>query len=94
MLLKYFQKKAHEIILVDISARNRNEIFDINLIKKIKNEIFVPLTIGGGINSLDDASKIIDQGVEKISLNTVLYKNPEIIEKIANKFEAKALLLA
>ena len=90
----FSEKKAHEIILVDISARNRNEIFDINLIKKIKNEIFVPLTIGGGINSLDDASKIIDQGVEKISLNTVLYKNPEIIEKIANKFGSQSVVVS
>ena len=49
MLSKFFLKKAHEIILLDISAREKNSVFDIDLIKKIKNEIFVPLTIGGGI---------------------------------------------
>lgn len=88
----FSEKKAHEIIITDISARKKNEMFDIELIKKIKNEIFIPLTIGGGINTLDQASRIIDQGVEKISLNSILYENTKIIEKIANKFGCQSVV--
>ena len=51
------------------------------MIKKIKNEIFIPLTVGGGINNLDQASELIEQGVEKISLNSVLNENPKVVEK-------------
>ena len=87
----FSEKKYHEIILLDISARKKNCIFDINLIKKIKNEIFIPLTIGGGIETVEQASSVIDQGVEKISLNSIINKNPQIIEKIAKNLEAKVL---
>ena len=90
----FSEKKAHEIILLDISAREKNSIFDIDLIKKIKNEIFVPLTIGGGIETVEQASKIIDQGVEKISLNSVVNQNPQIIEKIANKFGSQSVVIS
>ncbi len=90
----FSEKKAHEIILVDISVRKKNKIFDIELIKKIKNEIFIPLTIGGGINTLDQASRIIDQGVEKISLNSVIHENPKIIEEIAKKFGSQSVVVS
>ena len=90
----FSEKKAHEIILVDISVREKQKIFDIDLIKKIKNEIFIPLTIGGGINTLDQASMIIDQGVEKISLNSVMQENPKIVEEIAKKFGSQSVVVS
>ena len=86
----FSEKEAHEIILLDISVRKK-QIFDINLIKKIKNEIFIPLTVGGGINNLDQASELIEQGVEKISLNSVLNENPKVVEKIAKSMVVKVL---
>ena len=65
-------KGAHEIILLDIEATNKNRSFNIDLIKKIKNEIFIPLTVGGGIRDVDQVTKIINEGVEKVCLNSVL----------------------
>ena len=64
------------------------------MIKKIKNEIFIPLTIGGGIETVEQASSVIDQGVEKISLNSIINKNPQIIEKIAKKFGSQSVVVS
>lgn len=90
----FSEKNAHEITILDISARNNNTIFKLDLIKKIKKEIFVPLTIGGGINNIDDASKIIDEGVEKVCLNSVLNNNLEVITSIANKFGSQSVVVS
>ena len=86
----FSEKGAHEIILLDISATAKNETFNIDIIKKIKNEIFVPLTIGGGIKSLDQATKIINEGVEKVCINTALTNNIKLISDIAQKFGSQS----
>ena len=65
----FSDKKVHEIQLLDISARKKKKCIDINLIKKIRSEIFVPLAVGGGIENLDQISELINEGVEKIILN-------------------------
>ncbi len=90
----FSEKKAHEIIINDITARENNTTFDLSLIKKIKNEIFIPLTIGGGINNIDQISKIIDHGVEKVSLNSTLNNNTKIIEEAANKFGSQSVVVS
>ncbi len=88
----FSEKKAHELIVLDISSRERNETFDISLIKKIKNEIFIPLTIGGGINEIDQVSEIIDEGVEKVCLNSRLEKDLKLVNEIANKFGSQSVI--
>jgi cyclase len=86
----FSEKGAHEIILLDIECRTKKKIIDINLIRKIKNEIFVPLAVGGGIDNLDQVSALIDEGVEKVCLNSVLNKDIKILSKIAKKFGSQS----
>jgi cyclase len=88
----FSEKKAHELILLDISARKKKTTFNINIIKKIKKEIFIPLTIGGGIDNLDQVSEIIDQGVEKVCLNSNLEQNLDLVSLIANKFGSQSVI--
>ena len=88
----FSEKKAHELIILDISSRKKKSTFDIDLIKKIKKEIFIPLTIGGGINELDQVSKIINEGVEKICLNSNLEENLNLVSLIANKFGSQSVI--
>ncbi len=90
----FSEKKAHELIILDISARSRKESFKLDLIKKIKNEIFIPLTIGGGIDTIDQVSKIIEEGVEKVCLNSRLSKDLEIINQVANKFGSQSAVVS
>lgn len=88
----FSEKKVHEIILLDIFARKENRTIDLDLIKKIKNEIFVPLCVGGGIKDADTAGSFISEGVEKICINSELEKNMGIVEKIANRFGSQSVV--
>ena len=86
----FSEKNSHEIILLDIDARRNKKSFNLDLIKKIKKEIFVPLTIGGGIENIDQVSAIIDEGVEKVSLNSNIEKNFNLVEQVSKKFGSQS----
>ena len=88
----FSEKNSHEIILLDINATNKNLPVNIELIKKIKNEIFVPLTVGGGIKNIDQVSTLINEGVEKVCLNTILKYNINIVSIIAKKFGSQSVV--
>ena len=68
----FSEKSSHEIILLDIDATPKKKTFDLEIIKKIKKEIFVPLTVGGGIRNIDQVTKLINEGVEKIAINSIV----------------------
>jgi cyclase len=90
----FSEKKAHELILLDIDASKNNEKFNIDLIKKIRQEIFIPLTIGGGIQDISDASILIENGVEKVSINNAFYKSKNLVNKIANKYGSQSAVVS
>ena len=82
---KYYQEGADELIFMDLVASlyNRNSLHEI--IKLACKDIFIPLTVGGGIRSVEDALKIFDSGADKISLNTSVVKNPDLLEKLSKR---------
>ena len=88
----FSEKKAHEIFLLDIFASKEGRTIDLNLIKKIKKEIFIPLCVGGGIHDADVVSSFIGEGVEKICINSELENNLGIIEKIASRFGSQSVV--
>ena len=90
----FSEKKVHEIQLLDISARNKSKCIDIELIQKIRKEIFVPLSVGGGIENLDQVSKIINEGVEKVIINSINFEGKNLIEEIANKFGSQSVIVS
>ena len=90
----YSEKKVHEIQIIDISARDKNHCIDINLIKKIRSEISVPLAVGGGINSLMEVSALINEGVEKVILNSVNFQNKSLINEVAQKFGSQSIVVS
>jgi len=87
------EKQASEIIILDISSRKKKQI-QYELLNKISSEAFLPLTYGGGINSLDDALRIIDLGYEKIILNTSAINNPYLVSEIANKIGSQSVIVS
>ena len=90
----FSEKKVHEIQILDISARKKQKCIDINWIKKIRSEIFVPLAVGGGIKNLDEASLIINEGVEKVIINSENFSNKNLIYQIAKKFGSQSVVVS
>ncbi len=90
----FSEKKVHEIQILDISARKNNRCIDLNLIKKIRSEIFVPLAVGGGIKTIDEASLIINEGVEKVIINSENFLNKNLISNIAKKFGSQSAVVS
>jgi len=90
----FSEKKVHEIQILDISARKKNRCIDLNLIKKIRTEIFVPLAVGGGIKNIDEVSTIINEGVEKVIINSENFSNNKLLEQISKKFGSQSAVVS
>jgi cyclase len=90
----FSEKKVHEIQILDISARKKNKCIDLNLIKKIRTEIFVPLAVGGGIKNIDEVSTIINEGVEKVIINSENFSNNKLLEQISKKFGSQSAVVS
>ena len=82
----YNDQGADEICFLDITASNQNRNIMLDTVKKTAKKIFVPLTVGGGIKSVDDARQIIRSGADKICLNKQVIENPKLINEISTNF--------
>ena len=91
---KYYKEGADELIFMDLVASlyNRNSLHDI--IKKVSEKVFIPITVGGGIRSIDDALKIFNSGADKIAINTAAVKNPNLIKNLAQRFGSQAIVIS
>ena len=83
-----------EIIILDIDATLNNRVFNHNIIKDISKKIFIPISIGGGIKSIDDVSNIITSGADKVVLNSVAYSNPDLIKECKNSFGTQSIIVS
>jgi cyclase len=91
---KYYKSGIDEIIYIDTVASlySREGIFKI--LMETVQEVFVPITVGGGIRNVDDAYKYFDHGADKIFINTAAVENPEIIDKLVSKFGSANITLS
>jgi cyclase len=90
---KYQEDGADELVFYDISASHEGRQIMADLVAQVMDEIFMPLTVGGGIRTLDDATRLIQAGAEKVSLNSAAVKNPTLIAEVARKFGRCATVL-
>ncbi len=90
----YYQMGADELLYMDIVASlyNRNSLYE--LIAKAARDIFVPLTVGGGIRSIYDIRMALRSGADKVSLNTIAIKNPGIIKEAATEFGSSTIVVS
>lgn len=91
---RYVDEGADELVFLDITATLENRKTLTELVTRIASEINIPFTVGGGINTLEDAKKIIDSGADKISLNSAAILKPELIKEIASEFGGQCVVLA
>ncbi|HTW94819.1 MAG TPA: imidazole glycerol phosphate synthase subunit HisF [Tepidisphaeraceae bacterium] len=90
---KYQEDGADELVFYDISASHEGRQIMADLVTRVMDEIFMPLTVGGGIRTLDDATRLIQAGTEKVSVNSAAVRNPALIAEIARKFGRCATVL-
>ncbi|OIO80983.1 hypothetical protein AUJ84_02085 [Candidatus Pacearchaeota archaeon CG1_02_32_132] len=86
------ERKADEMIFLDIMASRKNKEPNFAVIEGIARECFMPLTIGGGIKNMQHVDKLFQIGADKISLNTALVKNPDLIMEIVKKYGSQAVV--
>lgn len=91
---RYVQDGADELVFLDITATIEKRKTLSELVSRIAKEINIPFTVGGGINSLEDAQAVIKSGADKVSINSSAVKNPNLITKIANEFGSQCVVLA
>jgi imidazole glycerol-phosphate synthase subunit HisF len=87
-------KEVDEIVFLDIAATNEQRDPDYELIKDIAGECFIPLSYGGGINSLSQAAKIFSLGAERVIVNTAAIKDPALVSLIANEYGSQSVIVA
>lgn len=94
-LAKFYNKEgADELVFYDITASHEKRSIMLDIVKKTAQEIYIPFTVGGGVNTVDDFTKILRAGADKISVNSSAVKNPELIKEAALKFGAQCVVLS
>ena len=91
--IRYQNDGADELVFYDISASHEARDIMADLVRQVADSVFMPLTVGGGIRTLDDATRLIQAGAEKVSVNSAAVKNPKLIAEIAQKFGRCATVL-
>ena len=90
----YGSQGADELTFLDISASVEKRSTMLDVVSRTAEEVFIPLTVGGGIRSVDDVDTLLRAGADKVSINTAAIKNPDLINDIADRFGNQVLVLS
>ena len=91
---RYNEEGADELCFLDITASHLERDTIVDVVERVARELFIPLTVGGGIRTIDDISRLLNVGCDKISLNSAAIKNPNLIDEAANKFGSQCVVIA
>ena len=90
----YSDSGADEICFLDITASNENRNIIYKVVEQTSKKCFVPLTVGGGIRSIEDINKLLNCGADKISINTAAVQNPDLVKDSSKKFGSQCIVVA
>ena len=90
----YSDGGADEICFLDITASNENRDTIYEVVEKTSKKCFVPLTVGGGVRSIDDINKLLHCGADKVSINTAAVQNSKVVEDSSRKFGSQCIVVA
>jgi cyclase len=90
----YQNEGADELTFLDISASSSNRETTLDVVRKSADQVFIPLTVGGGIRSVSDVNQLLRAGADKVSINTAAIARPDLIAEIADAFGSQVLVLS
>ncbi|MBF0386698.1 MAG: imidazole glycerol phosphate synthase subunit HisF [Candidatus Omnitrophica bacterium] len=85
---------ADELVFLDITASHEGRKIFLDVVSRTAEQVFMPLTVGGGINSIEDISRLLNAGADKVSINTSAVKNPGLIHEASLRFGAQCIVVA
>lgn len=94
LAMRYCEEGADELVFLDITATTEKRKTLAKLVREIATHINIPFTVGGGINNINDVSLLLENGADKISVNTSAVNNPLLIDELANNFGSQCIVVA
>jgi cyclase len=91
---RYYKEGIDEIVFLDITASHQRRETMVEVVRKTCQRVFIPITVGGGIRSVEDAKKLFRAGADKISINTAAIQNPKLVKDLAKTFGSQAVVVA
>ena len=92
--VEYDRQGADELVLLDITASSDDRDIMVDIVTRVAESIFIPFTVGGGIRTVEDFTRILRAGADKVSVNSAALRNPSIIQEAAYKFGSQCAVLA
>lgn len=90
----YYREGADELVFLDIGATPEGRDTMVDIVERVSKQVFIPLTVGGGLRSIEDMRRMLKAGADKISVNTAAVLNPELIREGARKFGSQCIVIA
>lgn len=94
LAIKYAEQGADELTFLDVTATVDDRATTFEMVQRTAEQVFVPLTVGGGVRSGDDVARLLAVGADKVGVNSAAIARPEVIDEIANRFGAQVLVLS
>ncbi|WOJ92577.1 imidazole glycerol phosphate synthase subunit HisF [Congregibacter variabilis] len=91
---RYNEQGADEITFLDITASHENRDTTVHMVEAIAREVFIPLTVGGGIRSVEDIRAMLNAGADKVSINTAAIHDPDLVRRASERFGAQCIVVA
>lgn len=91
---RYDQQGADEITFLDITATHHNRGTMVEVVEQVASQVFIPLTVGGGIRTVDDIRRMLNAGADKVGINSAAVTNPEFVREAAQKFGSQCIVVA
>lgn len=91
---KYDEQGADELTFLDITASSDNRDLILSVIERVAEQVFIPLTVGGGVREVQDVRRLLNAGADKISINTSAIKDPDLVARAADRYGSQCIIVA
>ncbi len=91
---RYDQQGADELVFLDITASSEERETMVHVVEQVAAQVFIPLTVGGGIRSINDIRRMLNAGADKVAMNTAAIHNPDLVKEAAERFGSQCIVVA